>query len=337
MIKDEIHNILNDTRQLLEEKNFEKTEILYVLENTRDIRESICGVCDKNYEMYEAILKDKKVNYCYDWDFNIDEYILGNIEKEYNIGFMSMEFHKTIWSSIGSFDIEEIQHKLGLQKYLKYCKENNIDKDVIEKETKSNDVPNIMQYYEENTNYIKIENGQVQMSNEKYQEQSEVSYIAFILGYDLLNEMITNSEVKECDINYDFCNYLAKKFIETDYYKNEWKSTYDNLKEWVEDNTDIIKSEHLFFTGQDNKVIIEIGKRNNEQIALIEENKNNKKQYIVALNYKIDDNHIQLEYSFLYGDNLENARNDFEKAKNGDELLDNNKETKVKHKEREVR
>ena len=38
MVKDEIHSILSDTRQLLEEKEFEKAEILYVLENTEDIK-----------------------------------------------------------------------------------------------------------------------------------------------------------------------------------------------------------------------------------------------------------------------------------------------------------
>ena len=283
MVKDEIHSILSDTRQLLEEKEFEKAEILYVLENTEDIKESISGVCDKNNEMYEVILKNKKVKYCYDWDYNVDEYIFGNIEKEYNIGFMTMEFHRAIWTSIGSVDIEEIQHKLGLQKYLKYCKDNNIDKDIIKRETKPDDIPDIMKFYDEKTNYVTMENGQVQMSNEKYQEQSDVSYIAFVLGYDLLNEMITNSEVKECDINYDFCNYLARKFIETDYYKDEWHSTYDNLRDWVEDNTDNIKSEHLFFTGKDNKVIIDTGKRNNEPVALVEHCfKDGTKEYIVA-------------------------------------------------------
>ena len=38
MIKNKIHNILNDTNQLLKEKEFEKAEILYVLENTKDIK-----------------------------------------------------------------------------------------------------------------------------------------------------------------------------------------------------------------------------------------------------------------------------------------------------------
>lgn len=337
MVKDEIHSILNDTRQLLEEKEFEKAEILYVLENTKDIKKSICGVCDKNYEMYEAILKDREVKYCYDWDYNVDEYIFGNIEKEYNIGFMTMEFHKAIWSSVGSYDIEEIDHKIGLQKYLKYCKENNIDKDIIEKETKSEDIPDIMEFYNEKTNYITMENGQVQMSNEKYQEESEISYIAFVLGYDLLNEMLTNSKTKECDTNYDFCNYLAKKFIETDYYKDQWHSTYDKLQEWVEDNTDSIKSEHLFFTGQDDKVIIEAGKRNDEPVALVEHCfKDGTKEYIVAFHYKVNDEKVDWGNGYYYDNNLEKAKADFEKVKAGGNLADTFKEeSKKKYKERE--
>lgn len=337
MVRDEIHSILSDTRQLLEEKEFEKAEILYVLENIKDIKESISGVCDQNNEMYEVILKNKEVNYCYDWDYNVDEYIFGNIEKEYNIGFMTMEFHRAIWTSIGSVDIEEIQHKLGLQKYLKYCKDNNIDKDVIERETKSEDIPDIMKFYEERTNYVTMENGQVQMSNEKYQQESEVNYIVFVLGYDLLNEMITNSEVKECDTNYDFCNYLAKKFIETDYYKDEWHSTYDNLRDWLEDNTDNIKSEHLFFTGKDNKVIIETGKRNNEPVALVEHCfKDGTKEYIVSFNYKVTNEKVDWGYGYYYGNDLKKAKEDFEKVKAGENLADTFKEeNKKKHKERE--
>lgn len=337
MIRDEIHNILHDTRQLLEEKGFEKAEILYVLENTKDIKDSISGVCDHNYEMYEAILKNREVNYCYDWDYNVDEYIFENIEKDFNIGFMAMEFHKVIWTSVEDVGVEDIQYKLGLQKYLKYCKENNIDKATIEKETESENIPDLMQYYDEKTNYITMENGQVQMSSEQYQEQNEISYIAFVLGYDLINETLTNSETPECDTNYDFCNYLAKKFMETDYYKNMRYSTYDSLRNWVEDNADIIKSEHLFFTKQDNKVFIEVGKRNNEPVALVEHYfKDGTKEYIVAFNYKVDDKKVDWGYGYYYSNDLDKAKEDFEKVKAGGNLADAFKEdNKPKHKERE--
>ena len=336
MIKDEIHNLMYKTRQLLEEKELKNAKILYVLENTKDIKESIIGVCDSNYEMHEAILKNREVNYCYDWDYNVDEYIFGNIEKEFNIGFMTIDFHKAIWTNVGSVDLEEIQHKLGLQKYLKYCKENNIDKDIIAKETNSDEIPDIMKYYDKNTNDLIIENGQVKMSNEKYKEQSEISYIAFVLGYDLLNEMLVNSNVKECDINYDFCAFLAKKFIETDYYKNYWKSTYDSLQDWVEDNTDSIKSEHLFFTEQDNKVIIETGKRNNEPVALVEHYfKDGTKEYVVAFNYKVDNEKVDWGYGYYYANDFEKAKEDFEKVKAGGNLVDTFKIDKKK--DRDVR
>lgn len=337
MVKDEIHNIMHDTRQLLIEKEFENAEILYVLENTKDLKESISGVCDKNYEMYEAILKNREVNYCYDWDYNVDEYIFGNIEKDFNIGFMQMDFHKAIWTSIEDVGADEFKHKIGLQKYLKYCKENNIDKATIEKETKSENIPDIMKYYDEKTNYVTMENGQVTMSNEHYQEQSEVSYIVFVLGYDLLNEMITKSEFPECDTNYDFCNYLAKKFMATEYYKNEWHSTYDNLKDWINDNTDIIKSEHLFFTNQDNKVIVEVGKRNNEPVALVEHYfKDGTKEYIVAFNYTVEDKKVNWGYGYYYSNDLDKAKEDFEKVKAGGNLAETFKyDNKPKHKERE--
>ena len=67
-----------------------------------------------------------------------------------------------------------------------------------------------------------------------------------------------------------FCNYLANKFIETDYYKNAWRSTYDSLSEWLEDNREIIQSEYLCYLGKDNKCILETGKRNNDKVALVE-------------------------------------------------------------------
>ena len=169
MIKDEIHKLMYETRQLLEQQEYTDTTILYVLENAKDINQSISGICNKDYEIYEVTLKDKEIKYLYEWDYNVDQYVFYYLEKEYNIGYISMDFHGAIWRDIGELDIEEIEYKVGLQKYLKYCKENNIDKTIIDKETKS-DVPDIMEYYDEQTNYIKMGNGLVDMSKEKYQQ-----------------------------------------------------------------------------------------------------------------------------------------------------------------------
>ncbi len=46
---------------------------------------------------------------------------------------MSLEFHSGIWYQVEDIGIEEFTHKLGLQKYLKYCKDNGIDKKLFVK------------------------------------------------------------------------------------------------------------------------------------------------------------------------------------------------------------
>lgn len=75
-------------------------------------------------------------------------------------------------------------------------------------------------------------------------KENEINYIVFTLGYDLLNDMLSKSEYSETDISYDFCNYLAGIFIESTYYENEKYSTYENLKNWIEENEIIIKEQY---------------------------------------------------------------------------------------------
>lgn len=188
-------------------------------------------------------------------------------------------------------------------------------------------------------NIMKIEDGQVQVSQKKYQKQNEINYIAFCLGYDLLNNKLSNSEKNECDNVYNFCNYLAEKFIKTDYYKNTNKSTYDNLRRWLENNKDIIQSEYLFFTGKDNKIIIETGKRNNDKVALVEKHlKDGTKEYIVAFNYEVDNEKVKWGYGYYYSNDLNKAKEEFKRVKAGEYLADNTKtESRKKKKERNIR
>ena len=332
MIKDEIHKLMYETRQLLEQQEYTYTTILYVLENAKDINQSISGICNKDYEIYEVTLKDKEIKYLYEWDYNVDQYVFYYLEKEYNIGYISMDFHGAIWRDIGELDIEEIEYKVGLQKYLKYCKENNIDKTIIDKETKS-DVPDIMEYYDEQTNYIKMGNGLVEMSKEKYQQEKEINYIAFCLGYDLINNMLSESEVSECDLCYDFCDYLARKFIETNYYKNKLKSTYDNLQEWLDENKDIIKSEFLQYNAIDYKIIMETTKRKDIPIALVEITGGQPNSYVIAFNYKVTDKKTEWDYGYYYDKDFNKAKEDFEKVKAGGNLIDTFKDEETRNKE----
>lgn len=322
MEKNIVDSIMYDVNQLMRKEEFTNAKIEYVLVNKQNTKNSIALINDREQDLYEVILKDNEINPALDWAYNVDDDVFAHLENEYEIGFMSLEFHSGIWNQVEDIGIEQFEHKLGLQKYLKYCRDNGIDKKTICEKLNIN-LSDIMPYYNEKTDFIKIENGQVQIPQDKYQKESEVNYIAFCLGYDLLNEKLSRSETNECDRVYDFCNYLAGKFVETDYYKNEWRSTYDSLKEWLEDNNEVIQSEYLCYFDFDNKCIIETGKRNSDKVALVEHQfKDGTKEYIVAFHYEIDDKKINWGYGYYYGNDLKKAKEDFEKVKAGGNLAD---------------
>ena len=59
---------------------------------------------------------------------------------------MSMDCHYGIWNEVTQYYPEDIQYKDGMQKYLKYCKENKIDIDTIKKSRNVDDIDNIMKF-----------------------------------------------------------------------------------------------------------------------------------------------------------------------------------------------
>lgn len=75
------------------------------------------------------------------------------------------------------------------------------------------------------------------------------SYFNFVLGNDLLHDMIQNSKVRENDINYDFCNYIVNEFMSTKEYEESNTPAYSLLEKYVNDNKDKIKEEYDNFIG----------------------------------------------------------------------------------------
>lgn len=165
----EIDVLLYEARDFMNKnEEYKKMDIGYLLINKEDITKSIV-IALKDDEMIEITGKPKTATSRLDWEYNIDEDIFENIENEFEIGFMSTEFHYNIWCCVDDWGLEDIYHPLGLQKYLKYCKEHNINKEALDIETNL-DTPDIMKYYDKRTDYIKIENGQVQMPKKIYIE-----------------------------------------------------------------------------------------------------------------------------------------------------------------------
>lgn len=83
-----------------------------------------------------------------DWDFNLDEYFFKELQNGYEIGFITNDVNYGLWSTIDELYPEDIENIKGVQKYLKYCVDNNITKEKLSK-IMNNDVPDIMKFYQE--------------------------------------------------------------------------------------------------------------------------------------------------------------------------------------------
>lgn len=167
---------------------------------------------------------------------------------------------------------------------------------------------------------------------DKKELESEKAYFTFVLGYDLLNDMLSKSSTPENDISYNFCNMIATEFLQSEEYRNEKYSAYEMLEQWVNDNKDYIKSEYSKFTETEvesnktrqleNGLVLDVGYRRNEPIALVERNTKDSKEYVVAFIYKIEKNKIDWAYGNYYGNDLDKAKQDFNKVITGGNLAD---------------
>lgn len=160
--------------------------------------------------------------------------------------------------------------------------------------------------------------------------ESEKAYFTFVLGYDLLNDMLKKSSTPENDISYDFCNMIAEEFLKSEEYKNVKYSSYEMLESWVNDNKNFIKNQHDLFVGESssNKTrklgngmyVIDVGYRKEQPVALVKKDTDYGLEYIVAFNYKIDNDQINWAYGSYYGDDFTKAKQDFDKVLNGGNL-----------------
>ena len=160
--------------------------------------------------------------------------------------------------------------------------------------------------------------------------ESEKAYFTFVLGYDLLNDMLKKSSTPENDISYDFCNMVAEEFLKSKEYKNVKYSSYEMLESWVNDNKNFIKNQHDLFVGESssNKTrklgngmyLIDVGYRKEQPVALVKKETDYGLEYIVAFNYKIDNDRINWAYGSYYGNDFTKAKQDFDKVLNGGNL-----------------
>lgn len=140
-IKEEISKFLKSNEE------YENYSVEYILIDKENPEKSFAFA--SNYdEMIEVNITSHEITSVADWAYNFDEDIFGELENNKIIGYMSMETHFNIWETIHQWYPEDIENKKGMQKYLKYCKDNKITKEVIEKEVNLNLNVDVMKFYE---------------------------------------------------------------------------------------------------------------------------------------------------------------------------------------------
>lgn len=150
-MKNATDKVFDKINQILQSEEYQNFKIDYIMIDKKDENKSY-AVLSSYDEIASISLEDKNLRLIPDYDYNFDTYFLEDVHC-YEISYISNEFHHNIWTSIDETYPTDISDKDGLQKYLKYCKDNDITKEYIDKETKL-DTPNIMKYqYNESVYY----------------------------------------------------------------------------------------------------------------------------------------------------------------------------------------
>ena len=150
-----------------------------------------------------VIGKKTEFNIVQDWDFNIDDYLFYDLENGYSLVYMQYE---------------------GMQQYLKYCKENGINKDLI-KSLGLFEFDVMSLYVEKNINYVII-------------DEFTVNDQSIVLGHnkDSMSPYVTWKTDKTRSRGYDLGHYFieyedaVKDFISRSNLLYENQRSYEVIK-----------------------------------------------------------------------------------------------------------
>ena len=148
-IQKEMQKILNN------DEEFKDYKLECIMIDKDDIKNSY-GILTNYGEIAFIEMNSKEINKIMNAELNLDlgeENIFKSLENKMKIGYMSMGIHYGLWLEVSRYYPDDTKHKNGVQKYLRYCKENNITKENIDKEFSNKSpyesIPDIMKYYKE--------------------------------------------------------------------------------------------------------------------------------------------------------------------------------------------
>lgn len=231
-MKKEVKDFISNTYQLFRTKEEYDMDIKQVL-SIKNINGSIgyqaIAISQSDPDEIICVRKNIKGKLDYqnipEWDYNIDDYFLDDLEKGYEIEFMTIDEHYGLWHCIDSWR-DEISHKEGLQKYLFYCQQHEITPQVISLFSSEHiDIFNL--YKETNENYRII-------------AETNVGHRTIVLGHNknLLCSYVTWTTTPSRKYGYDIGHYFSNY---TDAFKDYKKRCENLLDRHLEFERNLIK------------------------------------------------------------------------------------------------
>ena len=136
-MKKEINDFINDSYQIFRDKEeFDMviSQVLSLKNEDGTIGFQAIAVSQSDSDEIRCIRENIQGKTEYQkvpsWDYNIEDYLLDDLENGFEIEFMTVDEHCGIWYTIDNWR-EDISHVDGLQKYLSYCQQNEITSQVI--------------------------------------------------------------------------------------------------------------------------------------------------------------------------------------------------------------
>lgn len=157
-MNNQVKEVIDIARQSFHEHDEKDMKINYILSKKGDSQSPfyLCLASSKlDPDEIRCITLSEDKNVAYQnvpaWDFNIDDYLLSDLEDGYQIEYILLEEHYNIWCAVKEWK-DDIQHQDGLYSYLDHCKKNGITPEVISLLGFENvDIMNL--YQERNGNY----------------------------------------------------------------------------------------------------------------------------------------------------------------------------------------
>ena len=165
-MKDNVQKVYDDVEEFLKDSiEHQNKRIDYILINTNN--DDLWVMCSDGIDTaIEFHYRDgmMKNNYVPEWDFNFDYYAFNLLEDGFKIEYMSNDFHCSLWNSIHELYQDDIEFENRVKNYIRYCKNNNINKKYLDEKTGLN-TPDVMKKFQNIDNVVLCCNEEEKMND----------------------------------------------------------------------------------------------------------------------------------------------------------------------------